>query len=388
MRHSLPRAPVSTRTAGAASRRIAILALPALVALVASPRADAQQSAAPVSLEALTTALAAVRASNPGVTLPAAAAFSFGDATVATHTVRPGPVAVANGAVHVRGTVDGDVVAYDGEILVHEGGDIRGDAIAIQGKVTFDGGRVGGEARSLSGDLTTGASAGGRARTATGAVASELALAGGWIAVLMIVGIGVLVFASSNLGAVAETVERDFVRALLAGIAAQLALLPVLVLLVVGLALTLLGILLIPFAVVAYVLAVAGLVTLGYLAIANLTGRAFVRASNTDETARRTAALMGVVLGLIVLMVPWFIAAGLAWSSAGGLVARTVAIAVTWVACSAGLGGALISRGGVRRSVAPTAQRAMAAASWQTPTPVAGVTAARRPTPLATPVRK
>ena len=79
-----------------------------------------------------------------------------------------------------------------------------------------------------------------------------------------IVGIGVLHlrFAESR-RRVGRARARASARSLLAGIATQLALAPALALLCVGLALTILGALLIPFAVVAYVLAAAGLVTLG-----------------------------------------------------------------------------------------------------------------------------
>ena len=61
-----------------------------------------------------------------------------------------------------------------------------------------------------------------------------------------------------------------------------------------------------------------------------------------------------------------------------------IAVAVTWVAATAGLGAAVVSRGGVRRATAPAARRALNTSSWATPTPVAGVTAARRPTPYTT----
>jgi hypothetical protein len=369
----------------AASRVVAF----ALFAHAAATCLAAQKSAASNSRDALAKALDAVRASNTELTLPPAAQFTFGDATIAARSKPAGTVAVANGTVHVRGIVDGDVVTYAGEIIVHQGGEIRGNAIAILGKVTFDGGQVDGESLSLSGDLAAAPGAGAAgARSAPGVMMHEFALAGGWLAVLVIVGIGVLVFASSNLDAVADTLERNFGRALLAGVAAQLALFPMLAILLVGLALTLIGILLIPFAVVAYVLAAAGLVTLGYLAIANITGRSFINPSADGERARRLAALQGVLVGLFVLMSPWFVAAALSWSPMAAVIARTVAIAVTWVAGSAGLGAALMSRGGVRRIPAPVARRAMASAGWQTPTPVAGVTAARRPTPMATPGQK
>jgi hypothetical protein len=369
----------------AASRVVAF----ALFAHAAATCLGAQAFAAPNSRDALAKALDAVRASDAELVLPPAAQFTFGDTTIAARSKPAGTVAVANGTVHVRGIVDGDVVAYAGEIIVHQGGEIHGNAIAILGKVTFDGGHVDGESRSLSGDLAAAPNAGAAgARSAPNAMVHEFALAGGWLAVLVIVGIGVLVFASSNLDTVSDTLERNFGRALLAGVAAQLALFPMLAILLVGLALTLIGILLIPFAVVAYVLAAVGLVTLGYLAIANITGRSLIHPSADGERARRLAALQGVLVGLVVLMSPWFVAAALSWSPIASVVSRTVAIAVTWVACSAGLGAALISRGGVRRIPAPVARRAMASAGWQTPTPVAGVTAARRPTPMATPGQK
>ena len=68
-----------------------------------------------------------------------------------------------------------------------------------------------------------------------------------------------------------------------------------------------------------------------------------------------------------------------AWPLAESL-ARGVAFATTWVAGTAGLGAALISRAGITRAQSHQAKRAMASPSWQTPTPVSGVVAARRPT--------
>ena len=123
---------------------------------------------------------------------------------------------------------------------------------------------------------------------------------------LVVVGIGVLVFASPNLDAVSDALERGFGRSLLAGIATQLALAPALALLCVGLVLTILGALLIPFAVVAYILAAAGLVTLGLLAIARIgrphrarRGRRRTRRQQGHGAAKprvRTAAADGAVV--------------------------------------------------------------------------------------------
>ena len=357
------------------------------LALVGS-RAAAQGASSPgpgaLTRETLGGRLDALRRGADSARIPAADKFSFGDRTIAGSASMAGPVAVAAGTVHVRGTVNGDVFVFGGDLIVHDGGVVLGNALAMNGKVQLDGGRVTGDLRSLHGDLTAGSSAvTADTLSATTTALSQLLLLVGWLGVMTIVGIGVLVLASSNLDASADVLERDFGRALLAGIAGQLALLPALALLIIGLALTVLGVLLIPFAIVAYVLAAAGLVTLGYLAVARVTGRSLLGDGAESERARRASALKALLIGLIVMMVPWFVAALLGWAPVAGLVARAVAIAVTWVAASAGLGAALLSRGGVKRMTAPAAQQAMASASWATPTPVAGVVASRRQTPTS-----
>jgi hypothetical protein len=351
----------------------------------AAAQAAPPQAAGPLTRQALRGKLDALRTGADSSLIPAADQFTFGDRTVAASSSVAGPVTVALGTVHVRGTVNGDVFVYGGDLIVHEGGAVLGNALAVNGKVRLDGGRVTGDLRSLGGDLTAAptAAATTAAPSAMTTTVGQLLLVVGWLGVMIIVGIGVLVLASSNLDASADVLERSFGRALLAGIAGQLALLPALAVLIVGLALTLLGILLIPFAIVAYVLAAAGLVTLGYLAVARVTGRSLQHDGAQSERARRESALKALIIGLVVMMLPWFAAGLLSWSPMAGLVARVVAIAVTWVAASAGLGAALLSRGGVNRMMAPAAQRAMTSASWATPTPVAGVVAARRQSPTS-----
>lgn len=373
--------------------RFAHAATPCVVALVvvalSAGTAGAQQHRSGISADSLARAIANLRMSSDSSWIPAAASFAFGDSSVAANHRSAGRVAIAGGTLDVRGAIAGDAVTYGGDIVVHQGGAIHGNAYAILGKVVLDGGIVDGDMRSLSGNLhAINTPAAAAPRSATSATVHALALAGGWLAVLVIVGIGVLVFASTNLDAVSDALERGFGRSFLAGIATQLALAPALALLCVGLALTILGALLIPFAIVAYILAAAGLVTLGLLAIARIAGGSVVGGGEGEVGAHRTASLRAMVYGLLLLMVPWFLAGALSWSPHFELFARMVAVAITWVAATAGLGAAIISRGGVRRATAPAAQRALNTASWATPTPVAGVTAARRPTPYGTPQPK
>ena len=67
-----------------------------------------------------------------------------------------------------------------------------------------------------------------------------------------------------------------------------------------------------------------------------------------------------------------------------GTLLRLVALSVRWVAVTAGFGAALLSRGGTKRDAVVTYAPAPASeAAWQTPTPITGVIAARRPRPSA-----
>jgi hypothetical protein len=153
--------------------------------------------------------------------------------------------------------------------------------------------------------------------------------------------------------------------------------LPALVVLIVALTVSLIGILLIPFAVVAYAIAIAGLVTLGFLAVARLVGGA-VRHSSRDTT-ERSRTLAALAVGLAIVFALWMIAAALAWAPLAASVVRAAALATTWAAMTLGLGAAILSRAGTHRKVA-AGSRPVELASWQTPTPLTGVVAARRPT--------
>jgi len=366
-----------SRVARLACVAVALLALP-FASLVSQD--DATRAA-------LAKALDALRASGEAPALPDAKTFTFGDQGVAKGA-SANALAVANGTLTIHGAVHGDAVSWHGDIVVGDGGVVHGNAIALDGKVRLEGGSVDGDTRAFAGDLSEPGAAPQSRKPTTGTVARSLTFTAACLAVLLFMGVGVLVVASSNLDAVTDALEQSVGRALLAGVAGQLAIVPVLAVLCTALVLTILGILLVPFAIVAYAIVVAGLVTLGFLAVARIIGRSMGTPAGASDRERRASALRALIVGVIVLMVPWFLAASLAWSPMAALILRTMAVAVTWVAATAGLGAALVSRGGVKRRPAAAAVRAMSAASWQTPTPVAGVVAARRPTPYGTPVQK
>jgi hypothetical protein len=307
--------------------------------------------------------------------LPDADHFTFGDRTIESGTRVDGPVAVAYGNLDVYGTVNGDVATLRGDVRVHKGGRVTGNAWAAAGALIVDGGTVEGEKRSIAIGSSSPAPVQPASRPLTTGQSVKLVV--GWFALLAIIGLGVMVFAEQNLDGVVLALERGFARSFWTGLVGEVLMLPALLVLVVALAITVLGVLLIPFAIVAYVVAAAGLFTLGFLAVARLTGGGL--ASQRGTTSPRGVHLRAFVIGLLVYAVVWALAAAFTWSPLIGAVLRAIAIALTWVAATVGLGAAITSRGGTQRpgagKAAPTSTDEFA---WQTPTPVAGVAAAAR----------
>jgi hypothetical protein len=336
---------------------------------------------ASLSLSLPTAPLAAQAAAQPTAATPRADSLKLGGRVIAAGTSVDGPIVVAGGDLEVFGTITGSAVAIAGDVVVHQGGRITGDAIAAFGEVTLDGGAIDGDMRSLTGlwgeSLRSSLSGDGLAP----ATRSPIQLALGWFGVMMLIGLGVLIFASNYLDGVVDVLQESFWRSFFVGIAGELGILPAMLLLVVGLAITVIGALLIPFAVVAFVLAVAGLATLGFIAVAQLTGGSIGGKAAARLTARG-GALRAVIIGVSLYMGLWVAATAAGFVPAAGTILRLAALLVTYVAVTAGFGAALLSRGGTRRDAAVLHAPAPAsdAASWQTPTPVTGVVAARRPT--------
>lgn len=321
-----------------------------------------------------------------------------GPRTIAAGDTVTGPVAARGGTLDIYGYVNGDAVAYEGDVILRPGATVTGDAIAVRGRVRLLGGVVGGDARSVRGSLAPPAESAAAAPAEPPTVRGELELVVGWLTVLIIIGVGVLVFASGPLEGVVETLQRGFARSLLMGLAGQLAVLPLLLLVVVALAVTVLGILLIPFAIVAMVLGTAGLMMLGFLAVCRTSGGAIagpgrgssarrVRARGAgpgQQLTERGAALRALLAGIAAFLAVWLVAALLTPVPAAAALVRGLAFVLTWVAVTAGFGAALLSRAGTRR-MPPTEPEPEPEEeiSWQTPTPIGGVVAARRPTTSA-----
>jgi hypothetical protein len=341
-----------------------------------TPRANrAQSSQEQERRDRLRKELRLLRLSGEDAQTPSADSFAIGGRTIAAGDTVEGPVGAADGDLIVDGVVNGDAMVIGGNLVVRRGGVVTGNALAVGGHVQAQGGRVDGEMRSLSGVATD-------ARTPTRAARpwttwQSIKLVIGCFAILFVIGVGVLMFAEGNIDGVVIALERSFTKAFWLGLLGQLALLPALLLLLVGLTLTVLGILLIPFAIVAFCIAAAGLVTLGFLASARLTGGFAAQRGGTA----RSQSLRTLLIGVSAYAALWLLAAGFTWQPVAGSVLRGIATIVTWVAATAGLGAVLASRAGTQRPGTRTARRAAPRddLAWQTPTPVTGVAAARRP---------
>ena len=221
-------------------------------------------------------------------------------------------------------------------------------------------------------------------RSAGARTGSALLRVGGVSMIGLAIALVVLVTALGPLEGIIRTVEADVSGAFWRGVVAQAIALPVLALVLLGLAVTVVGLLAVPIALLASTLLVAGAGTLGVLAVAAVIGRA--RASGPAARSR-AGLLRALIIGYALLWLPWLIAALLVAVPGVGLGARVIALASTWVVATVGLGAVVRSRAGRRVPDVVPARAAvgapMPAPDWATPTPVSGIVAARLPSAAA-----
>ena len=316
------------------------------------------------------------------VTVPGGTA-RLGDFSIGSTESMPGHLLVVQGTADVYGKLLGNLVTVEGDVVLHPGGVVSGDILTFGGEVRDEGGEIGGEVRTfrsstiLEAPLQT-------QPPAPGAVATLFRRMAGVVGVFLTLGalgFGLVMFGRPSLEVVSDTVSHSFGRAFATGLLGQLLLLPTFGMLVVGLILSVVGIVLLPFAVVVYVLLVVIGAVGGYLAVAHAMGETYTR--------RRLA--LGVMIGspnsyrYLLVGLGGLAAFWLAWSVFGwvpiaGDLIRGAAILVTWLLATAGFGAALLSRAGLRENFAGRLIPPEALTDeylWATPQ--FGVSAAKRP---------
>ena len=128
--------------------------------------------------------------------------------------------------------------------------------MAIGGDVRNLGGLVQGNARSVGKDASQPA-----VKRSVGArILINLAGVAGSFLTLGLIGFGLVLFGKSNLEVISDTSSHSFLRSFMVGLLSQVLIVPTFGMLVVGLALSVVGILLIPFVVAVYLLLVVGAV--------------------------------------------------------------------------------------------------------------------------------
>ena len=166
---------------------------------------------------------------------------------------------------------------------------------------------------------------------------------------LAFMGLGFMFFAPRQLETVADTVWHSFWRSFLAGLFAQPLVLPAFGMMIIGLALTVVGIVVIPFAVVAFVAALVLAAIAGYVAVARTIGEIYLRRKMArGESVRTWGSFRYIVYGLTGLMAIWLPAVLLSSVPVAGDIATITAGVTTWMLATAGFGATILSRAGVR----------------------------------------
>ncbi|HEX7337336.1 MAG TPA: polymer-forming cytoskeletal protein [Gemmatimonadales bacterium] len=292
-----------------------------------------------------------------------------------------GHLLVLEGNAEVHGALRGNLVTVKGNVIVHPGGVISGDVLTLGGDVR-DGGEIGGEVRTLQSTTVLTPPPAAEARTTP--LESVLFRTAGVLGVfltLSVLGFGLVMFGRQNLEVVSDTISHSFGRAFVTGLLGQILLLPTFGMLVVGLVLSVAGILLLPFAVAVFAMLTVVALVGGYLAVAHAMGETYTR--------RRMAqgVLVGspnsyryLLVGLLALTSLWAAWALFGWVPVAGSIIWGAAFFVTWLLGTAGFGAALLSRAGIKENFAGRLLPPEALTDeylWATPQ--YGVPAGRRP---------
>jgi len=263
---------------------------------------------------------------------------SNGDYVVRAGTTTSGSVLVLKGNLDVYGNVDGAATAVGGDVIVHQGGRVRGGAVALMGHVRNEGGSILGVIKDVG---TTHnrqtVSFGGRPRTTLDSLGSAIL----WLLSLLLIGTFVLFFLRDYFRRAVEVVTQETGKSLFTGVVGGVAVVPGLIALVVVMAITIIGIFFIPIGVGAFLIAVSGIAMLGFLAVANVTGIAISGKSASETPAGEE--LQYLYTGILAFSGLWIVAAAFTWFPIVGSILRMLAFSVTFVAIVTGFGAVILS---------------------------------------------
>ena len=237
----------------------------------------------------------------------------LGEFSIGSNEHLSGDILVVKGSADIYGQLDGNLVTVDGNIIIHPGAFISGSVLAYNGQVHDLGGEITGEIRTLSSlvqPLTTPVPEVGPVSPVVATLQKAAGVAGVFLS-LAVLGFGIVLFARPNLEIVSDTISHSFGRSFIVGLLGQILVLPTFGMIVVGLVLSVAGILLLPFAVIVYALLVILASVGGYLAIAHAMGETYIRrrmaAGLTVASPNSYRYLLVGLVGLFALWAAWVI---------------------------------------------------------------------------------
>lgn len=197
---------------------------------------------------------------------------------------------------------------------------------------------------------------------------------------LTFLGFLLVAFAKPHLETVSDTVAHSFGRSFVVGIVGQVLLLPTFGMLVVGLILSVVGALLVPFVVIVYaLLAIVGIVG-GFLAVAHAMGEKQTRRRMAMGLKASPNSFRYMLTGLSTVLSAWLAWLVFGWVPVAGAIVWGAALLVTWIIATVGFGAAILSRAGIKPEFAGRyipAETMTDEYLWATPQ--FGVTAVKRP---------
>jgi uncharacterized Zn-binding protein involved in type VI secretion len=307
----------------------------------------------------------------------------LGDFSVGSDQSLSGDLLVVQGDANIFGRLDGNLVAWHGDVVVHPGAVITGDVLALDGQVRLQGGDVAGEVRTLSQGVRQ---PGAAESSIAGRIARSFAGVLGSFLILLFVGGGLVLFGKAPLEVVSDTVGSSFYRSFVTGLLGQILVLPTFGMLVVGLILSVAGILLIPFVVIVFALLLIAFVVGGALAVAHAMGESITRRQMAQGRAISPNSYRYLAVGLAGVFLIWLVWSLFGWVPLAGDLVLGAAILVSWLLTTTGFGAALLSRGGLREQFAGRLIPAeMLTDEYLWATPRFGVPAAKRPDSGTTP---
>ena len=290
--------------------------------------------------------------SEPRLTIPGGTARR-GNYSIGSEESVDGHLLVVDGNADVYGRLRGNLVTLRGDVVLHPGSMVAGDILTVGGKVRDLGSEIGGEVRSLESVASTPGLAPAEAAALSPVQSVFYRIAGvvGVFLTLLVLGFGVVIFGRQNLEIVSDTVSHSFGRSFVTGLLGQILLLPTFGMLVVGLILSVAGILLLPFAVAVFAMLVVVGVVGGYLAVAHALGETYTRRRMAlGVIVRSPNSYRYLLIGLLAIASLWSAWALFGWVPVAGSIMWGAAFFVSWLLGTAGFGAALLSRAGIKEN--------------------------------------